>query len=168
MIPRKSELTTFQYTKITGEILHCGEYCIIDDFVLITTPIWLGNHVHVAAGCTLLGAERVYLNDYCAIASGSRVFTSTDRHSSDDGTPTAMSAAAPLALRAPYTAAVTLGRHAFVGANSVVMPGVLFGPGAVIGANSFVPPDTALEEWTIYVGSPVKPIKKRPKIIGET
>ncbi len=165
MIPRKAELTTFQYTRIVGEILHCGEYCIIDDFVLITTPIWLGNHVHITAGSTLLGAERIYLYDFAGIAAGSRVYTSTERYCSDDGTPTAMSAAAPLESRAPYSAAVTLGTHAFVGANSVVMPGATFGSGAVIGANSFVPPDTALEEWTIYVGAPVKPIKKRPRII---
>jgi len=168
VIPRKPELTTFEYTKIVGEILHCGRYCIVDDFVLITTPIWLGDHVHIAAGCTLLGAEPAYLRDYSAIASGSRVYTSTDRYQSDDGLPTAMSAAAPLDNRAPYSAPVILGVHAFVGANSVVMPGAVFEDGAVVGANSLVLPDTKLEKWTIYVGSPVRPIRKRPQILEKS
>ena len=163
MIPRKPELTTFPYTKIVGEILNCGQYCIIDDFVFITTPVWLGDHVHVSAFTSLLGQEPVYLHDCSAIAAGSRIYTSTDRHYQEDGSAAAMSAAAPLEERAPYNAPVTLEAHAFVGANSVVMPGATFGAGAVVGANSFVPPDARLEEWTIYVGSPVKPIKKRPR-----
>jgi len=164
VIPRKPELTTFPYTKIVGEIIHCGQYCIIDDFVLITTPIWLGDHVHIAAGSTLLGPEPIHLHDCSTISAGSRVFTSTDRYRNDDGAPSAMSTAAPLEQRSPYSAPVILGTHAFVGANSVVMPGAVFEAGAVVGANSLVLPNTKLEEWTIYVGSPVKAIRKRPII----
>jgi acetyltransferase-like isoleucine patch superfamily enzyme len=164
LIPRKPELTTFPYTKIVGEILNCGLYCIIDDFVLITTPVWLGDYVHVSAFTSLLGQEPVYLHDCSAIAAGSRVYTSTDHPFRKDGSAAAMSAAAPLEERSPHTAPVTLGAHAFVGANSVVMPGAEFREGAVVGANSFVPPNMKLEEWTIYVGSPVKLIKKRPKV----
>lgn len=166
MIDRKPELTTFQYTKIIGKMLHCGQYCIIDDFVLITTPIWLGDYVHITAGSVLLGREPIYLYDYAGIAAGSRVYSSTERYCKDDGSPAAMSAAAPPDERAPYSAPVVLNKHAFVGANSVVMPGATFEEGAVVGANSFVPPDMKLEEWTIYVGSPVKPLKKRPRITG--
>ena len=43
------------------------------------------------------------------------------------------------------------------------MPGVTFGEGSVLGANSLATKD--LEPWTIYVGSPAKPIKKRDKDI---
>jgi len=164
VIPRKPELTTFPYTKIVGEILHCGQYCIIDDFVLITTPIWLGDHVHIAAGSTLLGREPIYLHDCSTISAGARVFSSTDRYCNDDGSPSAMSTAAPPEARSPYSAPVVVGVHAFIGANSVVMPGAVFETGAVVGANSFVPQNTKLEEWTIYIGSPVRPIKKRPMI----
>jgi putative colanic acid biosynthesis acetyltransferase WcaF len=39
------------------------------------------------------------------------------------------------------------------------MPGVTFGEGAILGANSLAVKN--LEPWTIYVGSPAKPIKKR-------
>jgi acetyltransferase-like isoleucine patch superfamily enzyme len=41
------------------------------------------------------------------------------------------------------------------------MPGVTLAEGCVIGANSLVTKDT--EPWTIYMGSPAMPIKKRPK-----
>jgi len=48
-----------------------------------------------------------------------------------------------------------------VGTNVVIMPGVTLAEGCVIGANSLVTKDT--EPWTIYMGSPAKPIKKRRK-----
>ena len=41
------------------------------------------------------------------------------------------------------------------------MPGVTFGEGAILGANSLAL--KSLEPWTIYVGSPAKPIKIRKK-----
>lgn len=50
---------------------------------------------------------------------------------------------------------------AYLGANCTVLPGVKIGEGAVVGANSLVVRD--LEPWTIYVGSPCKPIKMRIK-----
>ena len=43
------------------------------------------------------------------------------------------------------------------------MPGVTFGEGAILGANSLAVKD--LEPWTIYVGSPAKPVKERNKDI---
>lgn len=50
---------------------------------------------------------------------------------------------------------------AYIGANCIIMPGVKIGEGAVVGANSLVKSD--LEPWTIYVGTPCKPIGKREK-----
>ena len=41
------------------------------------------------------------------------------------------------------------------------MPGVTLGEGAILGANSLATKD--LEPWTIYVGSPARPVKARKK-----
>ena len=43
------------------------------------------------------------------------------------------------------------------------MPGVTLAEGSILGANSLLTKNT--EPWTIYVGSPAKPIKKRKKDI---
>ena len=56
---------------------------------------------------------------------------------------------------------IVLKRFSGVCANSVVMSGVVMGEGSVLGANSFLKEST--EPWTIYAGSPAKPIKKRKK-----
>jgi acetyltransferase-like isoleucine patch superfamily enzyme len=58
-----------------------------------------------------------------------------------------------------------LEEHAFIGANSVVLPGVTVGQGAVVGAMSLVTRD--VDPWTINVGSPSRTIgvRRRERII---
>ncbi|MBR0064817.1 MAG: acyltransferase [Paludibacteraceae bacterium] len=54
---------------------------------------------------------------------------------------------------------ITIKDDAYIGANSVIMPGVTIGEGAVVGANSLV--DRNLKPWGIYFGNPVKLIGMR-------
>lgn len=56
---------------------------------------------------------------------------------------------------------IIIGDDAYIGANTVVMPGVKIGEGAVVGANSLV--DHNLKPWTIYFGNPVRKIGEREK-----
>ena len=54
---------------------------------------------------------------------------------------------------------VLISNDAYIGANCTIMPGTIIGEGAVVGANALV--KGKLEPWTIYVGTPCKPIGKR-------
>jgi galactoside O-acetyltransferase len=45
---------------------------------------------------------------------------------------------------------VRLGKHAIVGANAVILPGVVIGEGAAIGAQAIITKD--VEPWAIVVG----------------
>jgi len=56
------------------------------------------------------------------------------------------------------TGKITVGKFAFVGARTFVMPGVTIGAGAIIGACSVVTRD--VEQHTTVAGSPAKIIKK--------
>ncbi|HVH44654.1 MAG TPA: hypothetical protein VM925_20010, partial [Labilithrix sp.] len=56
---------------------------------------------------------------------------------------------------------VTLGRCTAVGSNAVVMPDNDIPEGTAIGALSFVPPRFAFEPWTVYAGTPIRPIRAR-------
>ena len=60
--------------------------------------------------------------------------------------------------RSLQTGKITIGKHAFVGARTFVMPGVTIGAGAIIGACSVVTRD--VEQHTTVAGSPAKIIKK--------
>ena len=55
------------------------------------------------------------------------------------------------------------GKYTGVGTNSVIMPGNDIPEGVSIGALSFVPSNYKFEPWTVYVGRPIRPIKKRNK-----
>jgi len=52
---------------------------------------------------------------------------------------------------------VVIGKNAKIGANSVVMPGVMIGENAVVGANSFVNKNIPSNE--VWAGSPARFIK---------
>jgi len=56
---------------------------------------------------------------------------------------------------------VIIENDVYIGANSVIMPGVTIHEGAVVGSNCFVNKD--LEPWRIYVGSPCKKVGIRKK-----
>ena len=58
-------------------------------------------------------------------------------------------------------APVVFERYANIGTGVVIMPGVTLAEGAVVGANSLVTVST--DPWTVYVGSPARPVKERPK-----
>jgi galactoside O-acetyltransferase len=66
-------------------------------------------------------------------------------------------------MRKLIFADVTFEKYSGCGVNCSIMPGVTLGEGAILGANSLAVKD--LEPWTIYVGSPAKPVKKRSKDI---
>ena len=56
---------------------------------------------------------------------------------------------------------ITIEDDAYVGAGTVVMPGITIGEGALVGANSLV--DRDLKPWTIYHGNPVKKVGERER-----
>ena len=60
------------------------------------------------------------------------------------------------------SAPVRLEKECFLGANSIVLPGVTIGQGAVVGANSVV--TKSVEPWTIVNGNPAKKVGRRLRI----
>ena len=59
----------------------------------------------------------------------------------------------------PYKGDTVIGNDVWIGKNAVILPGVHIGDGAIIGANSVV--GSEVEPYTIVVGNPAKPIRKR-------
>ena len=59
----------------------------------------------------------------------------------------------------PLKGDTIVGNDVWIGQNVTILPGVHIGDGAIIGANSVVGSD--IEPYTIVVGNPARPIKKR-------
>jgi acetyltransferase-like isoleucine patch superfamily enzyme len=135
-----------------------GEQSQIDDFTFLYAGngIKIGKHVHIAAHCSVIGAGYFEIGDYGAMATGSRVLTSTNDHRGGYH----MSAAAPREEQNIVSGKVIIGKDGFLGANVVVHPNVELAEGVVIGSNSLVL-KSIKEPWTIWGGNPLRFIKKR-------
>lgn len=149
---------TYEFSKILGiENIEFGQNIIIDDFAFIyaTTPMKIGNYVHIACFASVVGGAELILEDFVAISHGARILTGTDDFK-DWGFG---NSTVPLKYRNITRKPIRIGRFCIVGANSVILPGVIVGEGAMVGANSVVTKD--LEPWGIYVGN--KRISERNK-----
>jgi acetyltransferase-like isoleucine patch superfamily enzyme len=146
------------------ETISVGNHVRIDDFCVLSggAGIVLGNYVHVAAFCALYGAASIVLEDFSGLSARVTVYTASDDYSGKSLTnPTVPARFKPLGERAP----VLIKRHAIVGTNSTIMPGVTIGEGAAVGAHSFVTKDC--QEWGVYFGSPAKRIGARSRDLLE-
>jgi len=119
--------------------------------------IRIGSFVHIGAHASIVGGGECVLGDFSGLSGGVRIYTGNEDYLGGSLT----NPAVPEPWRVPVRSYVRLGKHAIVGANAVILPGVEVGDGAVVGALSLVTRDC--EPWTIYGGSPAKPIKERPR-----
>ncbi|MCI0482872.1 MAG: acyltransferase, partial [Candidatus Dadabacteria bacterium] len=137
--------------------LSIGDFSHIDTNVKIeaSDSIRIGSYVHVASNALLQGRGTLMIGDYADIAAGSLVYSGVN-HYTDSRTDRfyEMSSCAPAERQFVRCAPVRIGKSAFIGLNSVVMPGVTIGEGAIVGACSFVNSD--IPPFKIAAGAPAR------------
>lgn len=140
------------------ERITIGDSVIIDDFVMLIggERTEIGSCVHIGAHASVVGGGECVMGDFSGLSGGVRIYTGNEDYLGGSLT----NPAVPAPWRTPVRSYVRLAKHAIVGANAVILPGVEVGEGPVVGAQSLVTRDC--EPWTIYAGSPAKPIKERP------
>ncbi len=139
--------------------LTIGSNVRIDDFTIISGKVTLGNNIHISQFCGLYGGdEGIVMEDFSGLSSKCSIYAVSDDYSGKSMT----NPMVPIEYK-PYSisAAVHIGRHAIIGCNSVVLPGVSVGEGAAIGSLSLC--SKAIEPWSIYTGSPATKKKERKK-----
>lgn len=110
----------------------------------------IGDHAGIGMSATISAAVSVVLEEYVLLARN--VYISDHRHSYEDVNRPVMEQG--VAGLAP----VTIGRHTWLGQNSVVLPGVTIGAHCVIGANSVV--RDSIPAFSVAVGSPARVVKR--------
>jgi len=157
-------VTIYELAKLVyPENVTLGHHVIIDDFVFIVAklPSEIGSYVHIASFTSITGGGSFNIGDYSTLSSGVRIFTGTENVNGDS----LLGAAIPAPYRKAIRSHVQIGKHCMVGANTVVLPGVVIPDGTVVGAMSLVLQDTTLESWSIYAGCPVRKLRGRSSMM---
>jgi galactoside O-acetyltransferase len=143
--------------------MRIGDHVRIDDFAILTArePVVLGSRVHISAFAFLSGSFGIVIDDFVNVSPRATLLSGNDDFSGQ-WLPGSL---IPEELRHVRGERIHLGRHAMVGAHSVVLPGVSFGEGAVVGALSLV--KASLAPWGIYGGVPARWIRPRDRTVEE-
>ena len=153
----------YQLSKIINpEYAEIDDNCIIYDYVFIDAKqsFKMGKFSTITWHCLIEGEAHVEIGDRCFLGPGSKLLSSTyefngyytTEHMGDG-------------VSSVRYGDIKICDDAYVGAGTVVMPGVTIGEGALVGANALV--DRYLKPWGIYHGNPVKLVGWREKPTDE-
>lgn len=135
------------------ENIKLGKNVIIYDNVYLDASkfIEIGDYTHIDVFTTIYGHGGVRIGKMCAIASGVKIYSQTNRYDFDPKLPV---------IKQPRKyAEVIIGDDVWIGANAVILPGVRIGDHSIIGAGAAVTKD--IPENSIAVGVPARVIKRR-------
>jgi len=138
-----------------------GDYTLLSNYVTIEggNGVTIGKRVHVAAYSLIQGLGTIKIGDYVNISTGSKIYSGTSTY---EGGKRMSSPMLPVEQNYVKKGMVMIGKDAFLGVGTIVMPGVTIGEGAIVGAGALVLGD--IPPWTIAVGVPAKPVKRRPPL----
>jgi acetyltransferase-like isoleucine patch superfamily enzyme len=136
-----------------------GSHNAIDNGVTISTELIMGDYIHIAPFVVVIGGEKskLILEDFSFVASGTKIVCGSEDYTGVG----LVGPTIPEEYRVIKHTTVKFEKFAGCGVNCSIMPGVTLAEGSILGANSLLTKDT--EPWTIYVGSPARPVKTREK-----
>lgn len=139
-------------------LVSLGSHIAIDQGAYISVSAYIGDYVHIAPYVCIIGGEcaDLLMGDFTNIAAGCKIVCA-----GEDFTAGMLNPIVPPQYRNIINKPVIMKRFSAMGVNSVVLQGVIMAEGSVLGANSLLTKST--EPWTIYVGSPARPVKIRDK-----
>lgn len=141
------------------ELLTVGDGCRIADFCRISCEANIGDYVEIAPYTSIAGGGGKHsftMKGFSSLSSGVKIWLSSNDYVNE-----LVTHAVPNVRE--IMGDVVMEKYTGIGANSVVMPNNHIPEGVTIGALSFVPENYPFEEWTVYAGTPIQPIKKRNK-----
>lgn len=146
-----------------GTNISVGEYTWIDAYTKLSAmfgPISIGRRIHISPFCVIgSGPEGIEIQDYVGLSTGCHIYGHTEMPKEGKRMSGPM---IPWRFKAFGSGRVVLEKDSFLGAYSIVFPGVTIGEGAVVGANSIVTKD--IPPWSIAVGTPARVIGKRDMV----
>lgn len=147
----------------TPEKLCIGNHVRIDDFTIISGSVTLKNYIHISQFCGLYGGDSgITMEDYSGLSSKCSVYAVSDDYTGASMTnPMIPAKYKPNMISLP----VWIKKHAIIGCNSVILPGVTIGEGTAVGSMTLC--NKSLDEWSVYTGIPAKRKSERKKDLLE-
>ena len=144
------------------ELISIGDNSRIDDFCSVSGNVTIGRNVHLAIYSHVSGGRPgVIMEDFSGLAYGCHVFTQSDDYSGK----TLTNPTVPSKFKQESEAPVLIKKHAIIGTNSIVFPGVTIEEGTSTGAMSMITKST--KPWSVYIGAPARRLKERSKDLLE-
>ena len=145
----------------TGTEIVCGgDHIRIDAFTLITCKkLVLGDYVHIGPHCSISGPGTVYIGSYSTLSHGVRIFTASDDYEGEYLAGPML----PEGYTKPTVGDVTLEKGVVVGANSVILPGIVIGHHSALGALSLL--KQSIWPLEIWAGVPARFLKERNEAV---
>lgn len=149
------KVSLYRPEKITlGNNVRIDDYCVLSAG---ENGIHIGNNVHIAVFCSLMGQGEIIMSDFSGLSSRVSIYSSTDDYSGNYLTnPTV-----PSEFTNVISGPVILEKHVIIGSGSVILPNVTLHSGAAVGALTLV--NKSCDEFSIYLGVPAKKIMKRKR-----
>ena len=117
--------------------------------------IFIGNNCEINMNCVFLDCNTITLGDNCGIAPGVQILTAFHPTNAIDRVSVSESG---FAFWRTQSAPVTIGDDVWLGAGSIIMPGVTIGNNVVIGAGSVV--TKPISDNSIAYGNPCREMRK--------
>ena len=137
-----------------------GDNVRIDDFVILSGKIVIGNFVHIGASSNITGSDiGIEIKDFCGISNHVKILAISDDYSGE----TMSNPCIPTEYKQLQKHHIVLEKHCIIGSGSTILPNAYLAEGVAVGAMSLIVRKTT--PWGIYFGIPAKRIKERKRNI---
>ncbi|MDH4003087.1 MAG: gamma carbonic anhydrase family protein [Xanthomonadales bacterium] len=149
---------SIRYFEGYSPAIHPSAY--IDEQAMVGGQVTIGAESSVWPMCVLRGdINSIEVGERTNIQDGSVLHVTHDSEFAEGGLPLLVGSDVTVGHKV-ILHACTIEDLCLIGMGSVVLDGALVRSGAMIGAGSLVPPNKDLEGGYLYVGSPVKRVRK--------
>lgn len=146
----------------SAKIINCknlflDDYSIISDFcfILASKIIKIGKYSNLAPYSLITGGGEVFIGNFVDISYSVKIICGTD----DIYGEYLFTSGVPKIYRNTKRSSIEIGSYSFIGANSIVFPGVKIGEGVIVNPNTIVKEN--LKPWCVYDGTDCKLVGKR-------
>ena len=144
-IRRRSRIDVLPFNKFV-----VGKYTTIEDFSVVNNAVgdvFIGDNTRIGLSNVLIGPIEIGSN----VMTAQHVALSGLNHGFED-------ISLPPSRQKVSTAKIVIEDDAWIGANAVIVPGVIIGKHAIVGAGSVV--TKSVPPYSVAVGNPAKIVKK--------